>query len=200
MTNPYPPPGGTQQTFDRASGFSAGSIGMVATTGDPATMSGSPNVTTGRPYLHRAYVDVSIQSGHMACDVLQLTGTNPTVSNAFMGVYDATTQQLLAQTGDISAALQAATAGAIVNAALTSPLPALPVNYEIYLAFLATLGGTSPALGLVGGRQFGTNQNMTADARLYTNQNGATLSALPAQLPALTITAGFSMLWLGVGP
>jgi len=194
-------PGGTDFSFERKSAFSAKTIELIAATGDPSTMPGTPAITSGRPYLHRTYIDQALPANSMTCDIISLTGTAPTVSNAFMGVYDAASGLLLAQTGDLSASITPlAAAGGIINAALTSQLAALPVNHEIYLAFLATLGGTAPVLSLIGGRQFGTNQTMTSDARLFTNSSGSSLTALPQALPALTQTAGFSQLFLGVGP
>lgn len=179
-----------------SSAFSAPSIQLVACTGDPSIMPGSPSITSGRPYFHRAYVDQAVAATKMTVDLLS-TGASTVASNVFLGVYSLG-GVLLAQTADLSASFPASSPGAIINAALTSTLAALPINTEIYLAFLGTFTGTAPTL--VGGRQFGTNQTMTSDARLYTNSSGSTLSALPANLPTLAQTAGFVQLFIGLGP
>jgi hypothetical protein len=176
--------------------FSAGSIQLVACTGDPSTMPGSPAITSGRPYIHRVYVDQSVTATKMTMNMLS-TGSTTVASNTFMGVYNLA-GVLLAQTADLSASFPASSPGAIINAALVAALTAQPINTEMYLAFLMTYTGTSPTV--IGGRQFGTNQTMTSDPRLLTNTSGSLLSALPANLPALTQTAGFTQLFLGLAP
>lgn len=186
---------GVLTAAQRKSVFTAASIQLVACTGDPSIMPGSPSITSGRPYIHRVYADQSATATKMTLDMLS-TGASTVASNVFMGVYSLA-GALLAQTADLSASFPASSPGAIINAALTSTLAAQPLNTEFYLAFLGTFTGTAPTL--VGGRQFGTNQTMTSDGRLYTNSSGSTLSALPANLPTLALTAGFVQLFLGLG-
>lgn len=185
----------TLTAAQRKSVFTAASIQLVACTGDPSTMPGSPGITSGRPYVHRVYADQSATATKMTMDMLS-TGASTVASNVFMGVYSLA-GALLAQTADLSSSFPASSTGSIINAALTSTLAAQALNTEFYLVFLGTFTGTAPTV--VGGRQFGTNQTMASDARLYTNTSGSTLTALPGTLPALSQTSGFTQLFLGLG-
>lgn len=181
---------------------------QVAWTMDPNMAPGSPGITTGRLYVCRSYIDQSAAMGFMTLDWLSasLTGSGATLTatNCYMGIYSTAGVQIAA-TADFSPSIVVSTTGGILKEALIgAPIAALPLNTEVWLTllmnFVATGGTGSPvaSVTVVGGRQYGTNQNMSSDPRLQTNSSGSTLSALPTNLPTLTQTAGFTMPYLGV--
>jgi hypothetical protein len=173
------------------SGWNSTQLGLIAATGDPATMPGTPGIGKGIIYLSRVYVDQNTEAG-VALTAVITPGTG--LTDSYLGVYDADTGKLLAGSGDISSQLE--TAGT-VRARFTTPLPAQTVNKELWLAVL--IGGMTKAPTVVGDRLFGTNLNLTRDFRLWVSTSDNN-TALPATAPAKKEAENSSIPFLAIAP
>jgi hypothetical protein len=173
------------------SGWNSTQLGMVAATGDPATMPGTPGIGKGIIYLSRVYVDQNTEA-NTALTAVITPGTN--LTDSYLGVYDADTGTLLARTGDISSQLE--TAGT-VRARFTSPLPAQTVNKELWLAIL--IGGDTTPPAVVGDREYGTNLNQTGDFRLWVSTRN-NFTALPDTAPAKKEAQNSAIPFLAISP
>jgi hypothetical protein len=173
------------------SGWDATQLGLVAATGDPATMPGTPGLAKGIIYLARVYVDQNT-AADVALTAVITAGAG--LSDSYIGVYDPSTGRLLASSGDISSELE--TPGT-VRAPLTTPLPAQSVNKELWLAIL--IGGLDKTPTVVGDREFGTNLNLNSDFRLWVS-TADTFTALPATVPAKKESLNSAIPFLAVSP
>jgi hypothetical protein len=173
------------------SGWDATQLGLVAATGDPATMPGTPGLAKGVIYLSRVYVDKNAPAS-VALTAVITAGEG--LSDSYLGVYDPTTGRLLASSGDISTQLE--TPGT-VRALLTAPLPAQAVNKELWLAIL--IGGMTKTPTVVGDREYGTNLNLTSDFRLWVSTSSS-YTALPATVPAKKESLTNSIPFLALSP
>ena len=173
------------------SGWNSTQLGLVAATGDPATMPGTPGIGKGIIYLSRVYVDQNTEAGFALTAVIT-PGTD--LTGSYLGVYDPDTGKLLAATADISSQLE--TAGT-VRAKFTTPLPAQTVNKELWLAVL--IGGMTKPPTVVGDRQFGTNLNQTGDFRLWVSTTN-THTSLPATAPPKKEAQNSSIPFLAISP
>jgi len=182
----------TQPTVQQhKSAWDASQLGLVAATGDPATMPGTPGLAKGVIYLSRVYVDQNTEAGVALTAVI---GAGQGLSNSYIGVYDPATGRLLASSGDISNQLE--TAGT-VRAPLTSPLPAQTVNKELWLAIL--VGGLTKTPTVVGDREYGTNLNLTSDYRLWVS-SANNYTALPPTAPAKKESLNSAIPFLALSP
>lgn len=173
------------------SGWNSTQLGMIAATGDPATMPGTPGIGKGLIYLSRVYVDQNTEA-NVALTAVITPGTG--LTDSYLGVYDADTGKLLASTGDISSQLE--TAGTL-RATLTTPLPAQPVNKELWLAVL--IGGATKPPAVVGDREYGTNLNQTSDFRLWVSTRND-FTSLPSVAPAKKQAQNSSIPFLAIAP
>ncbi|HEV3360290.1 MAG TPA: hypothetical protein VG247_26030 [Pseudonocardiaceae bacterium] len=189
-------PSPTPQTAPQApvtnkSGWNSTQLGLVAATGDPATMPGTPGIGKGIIYLSRVYVDQNHEAGTALSAVI---GPGTGLTNAYIGVYDPATGKLLASTGDIASQFQ--TAGT-VRAPFTTPLPAQAVNKELWLAVL--IGGMTKAPTVVGDREYGTNLNLTDDYRLWVSTKD-NFTTLPDTTPDKKQAQNSSIPFLAISP
>jgi hypothetical protein len=187
-----PPPAGTPAApvVDK-SGWNSTQLGLVAATGDPATMPGTPGIGKGIIYLSRVYVDQSIDAATALAAVIT-PGTG--LTNSYLGVYDPDTGKLLAGTGDISSQLE--TAGT-VRAQFSTPLPAQAVNKELWLAIV--IGGMTKPPAVVGDREYGTNLNLTSDFRLWVSTKND-YTSLPATAPPKKQAQNSAIPFLAIAP
>lgn len=186
-----PPQAAPPAPVTNKSGWNSTQLGMVAATGDPATMPGTPGIGKGIIYLSRVYVDQNTQAG-TALSAVITPGVG--LANAYLGVYDPDTGKLLASTGDIASQFQ--TAGT-VRAPFTTPLPAQAVNKELWLAVL--IGGLTKPPTVVGDREYGTNLNLTSDFRLWVSTKD-NYTTLPATAPPKKEAQNSSIPFLAIGP
>lgn len=167
---------------------------LVAWTCDGALAPASPGISAGYLYVCRAFIDQSIVANNAY--ISQLT---PGVgcANSFIGVYNATTNTLIAQTGDISSALNASQTTPI-EAALTYALAAQAFNQQVWLVLL--IGSQTSSPSLVGCSNYGSNIGQTSGYRFQmSTANGYT--ALPTTMPAIgPAGATQSMPFLAIGP
>jgi hypothetical protein len=175
----------------RTGAWSPSQLGLVAATGDPATMPSTPGVSPGVLYVNRVYADQSVPTKSAYTAVI--TGGEG-LTNSYLGVYDPATGQLLASTADVSAALQ--TSGA-PKLPLTSAVPAEPVGKELWIVLL--VGGMTKSPALVGGREYGTNLGQSGDYRLWTS-SANNHTSLPAAIPELRAPAHGSIPFVAIGP
>ncbi|HEY4454698.1 MAG TPA: hypothetical protein VGN81_10350 [Pseudonocardiaceae bacterium] len=173
------------------SGWNSTQLGMVAATGDPATMPGTPGIGKGIIYLSRVYVDQNTEASTALMAVIT-PGTD--LADSYLGVYDADTGKLLATTGDISSQLE--TAGT-VRATFTSPLPGQTVNKELWLAVV--IGSETKPPAVVGDREYGTNLNQTSDFRLWVSTRN-TFTSLPDTAPAKKEAQNSSIPFVAISP
>jgi hypothetical protein len=173
------------------SGWNSTQLGLVAATGDPATMPGTPGIGKGIVYLNRVYVDQNVQAGTALAAVIT-PGTD--LANSYLGVYDPDTGKLLASTGDISSQLEAA---GTVRAQFGTPLPAQTVNKELWLAIV--IGAMTKPPAVVGDREFGTNLNLTGDFRLWVSTKND-YTSLPATAPPKKQAQNSAIPFLAISP
>ena len=185
------PPAAPPAPVANKSGWNSTQLGMVAATGDPATMPGTPGIGKGIIYLSRVYVDQNRAAG-TALSAVITPGTG--LTNAYIGVYDPDTGKLLASTGDIASQFQAS---GTVRAPFTTALPAQDVNKELWLAVL--IGGLTKAPTVVGDREYGTNLNLTDDYRLWVSTKD-NFTTLPDTAPAKKEAQNSSIPFLAIGP
>ena len=185
-----PPPTAPAQVTNK-SGWNSTQLGLVAATGDPATMPGTPGIGKGIIYLSRVYVDQNTDA-NAALTAVITPGAG--LTNSYLGVYDADTGKLLARTGDISSQLEAA---GTVRATFASPLPAQTVNKELWLAIV--IGGETKPPAVVGDREYGTNLNQTGDFRLWVSTRN-TYTSLPDTAPAKKEAQNSSIPFLAISP
>jgi hypothetical protein len=184
------PPAAPTQVINK-SGWNSTQLGMVAATGDPATMPGTPGIGKGIIYLSRVYVDQNTEAGNALTAVIT-PGTG--LTDCYLGVYDAGTGKLLAKTGDIASQLE--TAGNL-RAKFTTPLPAQTVNKELWLAVL--VGGETKPPAVVGDREYGTNLNQNSDFRLWVSTRN-NYTSLPDTAPAKKQAQNSSIPFLAISP
>lgn len=170
---------------------------LIAQTNDGAFAPGSPGLSAGFLYVCQAYVDQSIAANNAY--ICQLTaGTS--CANSFLGVYDPATGNRLAQTADISTALNA-TQTAPIEAALTSQLAAQVLNKELWLVVL--IGSTSGTPSFVGRSPYAANLGLSSHYRFQLSTSGG-LTSLPSTMPALTPFSVSSVTqsqpYLAIGP
>jgi hypothetical protein len=189
-SSPTPPSAPPPPVVDK-SGWNSTQLGLVAATGDPATMPGTPGIGKGIIYLSRVYVDKATEAGTALTAVIS-PGTD--LTNAYLGVYDPDTGKLLASTGDIAG--QLGTAGT-VRATFATPLPAQAINKELWLAFL--IGGMTKSPTLVGDREYGTNLNLNSDFRLWVSTKN-NYAALPAIAPPKKEAENSSIPFVAISP
>lgn len=185
-----PPPTASAPVTNK-SGWNSTQLGMVAATGDPATMPGTPGIGKGIIYLSRVYVDQNTDANNALTAVIT-PGTG--LTDSYLGVYDPDTGKLLASTGDISSQLE--TEGT-VRAKLTAPLPAQTVNKELWLAVL--IGGETKPPAVVGDREYGTNLNQTSDFRLWVSTRN-NYTSLPDTAPAKKQAQNSAIPFLAISP
>lgn len=167
----------------------AGSVNMVAWTGDPALFPSSLAPAAGVIYFVRAYVDNPQTCTHMYTAV-KTAGSG--LSGCYLGVYQATSGgSRLGVTADISTSLQSTGS---VTVSLSSSITGLAYNQEVWLAILCS-SGTPPTL--IATRQYGANINQSADYRIWKSSSGSQTS-LPTTAPAMTNPA-LGFYFLGVG-
>jgi hypothetical protein len=171
--------------------FSPSQLNLIAATGDPATMPGTPGVSAGVIYLNRVYVDTAAPA-RTALTAVITPGAG--LANAYLGVYDADTGQRLAVTGDISAQLEKA---GTLSVRFTTPLAAQPVNKELWLALV--IGAYTSTPTLIGDREYGTNFNLTKDLRLWVSADHG-YTALPTRIPRIQAPTHSSIPFLAIGP
>lgn len=152
---------------------------LVAWDSDAAFVPNSPGISAGFLYVCQAFVDQSIAANNAY--VCQLTAGSG-CANSFIGVYDATTTSLLAQTADISSALNT-TQTAPIQAALTPTLPPQPFNKELWLVLL--IGSLTSTPTVVGRAPYATNIGQSGHYRFQLSTAGS-FTALPSIMPALT--------------
>lgn len=173
----------------------ASQLQLMAWTDDPARLPGSPTPSAGAVYFQRVYVDVAgITPGNIYMSVVT---AGVTVANAFAGVYDPVSGNLLGSSADMSAAMQTVQP---VKSALTASSPGslsgLTLNQELYLAFVIGSAGTMPII--CGGRTNGANLGMTSDYRTQVSTGSRT--ALPATIPgSLTLPSSMAQPFLAIG-
>lgn len=171
------------------------SIGLIAATGDGATMPSQAAVTTGRLFLVPTRVDQAKTVNSVVSAYISAAATT-TDANTFIGVYDVATGALLGQTADLSSLLTTV-AGAEFVAPLTAPITGLAAGQQIYIALLNNyLVSTGPQW--ISTRLFGTAMAGVSGAitRLFTTTG--TLSALPSTLPTLSPSGTNSIPWIGL--
>ena len=173
------------------SGWNSTQLGLIAATGDPATMPGTPGIGKGIIYFSRVYIDQ-----HAAATVALTAVITPgaDLTDSYLGVYDPDTGTLLASTADISSQLE--TAGT-VRAKFTSPLPAQAVNKELWLAVV--IGGESKPPAVVGDREYGTNLNLTSDFRLWVSSKD-NYTQLPDTAPPRKQAQNSAIPFLAISP
>jgi hypothetical protein len=180
--------------------------GLTAATVDGAEAPSSAGVTSGRPMFMPVRVDCYQASTTLFTGYTGQASTI-TVSNTYLGVYDGTSGALLAVTPDISSQFVTLATGngtLIKSTFASSPastLAALPMGKLIYLALLMNYTGTGTLPQLICDRLLGTDLMATitgAIPRLYTNNGGTTMTALPTTLPTLTTTTGNELWWVGL--
>lgn len=187
-----PPPASTPAVpVINKSGWNSTQLGLVAATGDPATMPGTPGIGKGIIYLSRVYVDQNVDAGTALAAVIT-PGTG--LTNSYLGVYDPDTGKLLANTGDISTQLE--TTGT-VRAQFSTPLPAQAVNKELWLAIV--IGGMTKPPAVVGDREYGTNLNLTSDFRLWVSTKND-YTSLPATAPPKKQAQNSAIPFLAIAP
>lgn len=186
-----PPPTTPAAPVISKSGWNSTQLGLIAATGDPATMPGTPGIGKGIIYLSRVYVDQNTDAATALTAVIT-PGTD--LTNSYLGVYDPDTGKLLASTGDISSQFE--TAGTI-RATFTTPLPAQTVNKELWLAVV--IGGMTKPPAVVGDREYGTNLNLTSDFRLWVSTRN-TYTSLPATAPPKKEAQNSSIPFLAISP
>ncbi|HEX4224618.1 MAG TPA: hypothetical protein VHZ97_19770 [Pseudonocardiaceae bacterium] len=186
-----PPPSTPAAPVINKSGWNSTQLGLVAATGDPATMPGTPGIGKGIIYLSRVYVDQNTDAG-IALTAVITPGTG--LIDSYLGVYDPDTGKLLASTGDISSQFE--TAGTL-RAKFTTPLPAQTVNKELWLAVV--IGGMTKPPAVVGDREYGTNLNLTSDFRLWVSSRN-NYTSLPTTVPAKKEAESSSIPFLAISP
>lgn len=184
------PPAAPTQVINK-SGWNSTQLGMVAATGDPATMPGTPGIGKGIIYLSRVYVDQNTEA-NAALTAVITPGTG--LTDCYLGVYDADTGKLLARTGDIAGQLE--TAGNL-RARFTAPLPGQTVNKELWLAVL--VGSETKPPAVVGDREYGTNLNQNSDFRLWVSTRN-NYTSLPDTAPAKKQAQNSSIPFLAISP
>jgi hypothetical protein len=171
--------------------WSPSQLDLIAATGDPATMPGTPGISVGVIYLNRVYVDTSAPA-RSALTAVITPGAG--IADAYLGVYDADTGQRLAVTGDISGQLEKA---GTLSVRFDHPLAAQPVNKELWLALL--IGRMTSTPTVIGDREYGTNFNLSKDLRLWVSADH-TYTALPARIPRIQAPTHSSIPFLAIGP
>jgi hypothetical protein len=170
--------------------WSPSQLNLIAATGDPAIMPSTPGVSAGVLYLNRVYVDTSAPA-RTAYTAVITPGTG--LKNAYLGVYDPDSGRRLAVTADISAQLSKP---GTVAVRFTAPLPAQPVNKELWLALVIGTMTTTPTV--IGDREYGTNFNLSKDLRLWVSAEH-TYTALPLNIPKLQAPTHSSIPFLAIG-
>jgi hypothetical protein len=185
------PPSAPPAPVINKSGWNSTQLGLIAATGDPATMPGTPGLGKGIVYLSRVYVDQNTDASTALAAVIT-PGTD--LTNTYLGVYDPDTGKLLASTDDVSSQFE--TAGT-VRARFATPLPGQTVNKELWLAVL--VGGMTKSPAVVGDREYGTNLNLTSDFRLWVSTRN-NYTSLPTEVPPKKEAQNSSIPFLAVGP
>lgn len=181
--------------------LSAQAISAVAATMDPTNGAGTPGITTSRPYFCLVNIAANQTIDYLDVDIISAS-TGSLCTAAYLGIYDAAGGlsgggSLLGSTADFSAAVNAATTGALTKVQLspTTPIGPYPVGKLVLLCLLIVTTGT---VTVVGGRQYGSNQSaVSGKGRLYTNNSGSAVLTLPSTVPALVQTSGFVLPYLG---
>src|SRR5215217_207196 len=171
------------------------SVGLIAATGDGATMPSQAAVTAGRLLLVPVRVDQSGTVNGIITAYISATATT-TDTNTFIGVYDVASGSLLGQTADLASFLTTV-GGALVVKPLVSPITGLKPGQQIYLALLNNyLISTGPQW--VATRLFGTAMTGVTGliTRLYVSSG--TFSALPASVPTIAASGTNSIPWIGL--
>lgn len=183
--------------FVPLSARNAATNNLAAWTSDAAFVPSSPGISAGYLYVCQAFVDQSVAANNAY--VCQLTAGSG-CANSFIGVYDATTQTLLAQTADISSALNT-TQTAPIKAALSPVLTPQPLNKELWLVFL--IGSLTSTPTVVGRAPYATNIGQSSHYRFQLSAVSG-YSSLPAVMPALTPVSvnstSQSQPFLAIGP
>jgi hypothetical protein len=176
-------------TLTRLSLTNAGSMGLVAWTGDPTMMNtsyGSPG--TGKCLAVRTYVDSAKTVNNFYCYTL---AAGSGLSNCYIGLYNSA-GTLLGRTNDISSLLDG-TSG-LITAPVASAISGLTFNQEVRLVMLFG-AGTTPTI--LASRSYGANLGLSSDYRW--GSGGSGLTSLPSSLPALS-AAGAEPPFIAVGP
>lgn len=171
----------------REPGFGPVDHGLLAWTGDPATLSGSGfSLTAGQVYLSKVKIaDRATTVSNLWCYVTT-AGTSLTAGQNFVGLYNST--------GTLLASADATAGFGSTGAKTIAVTPqTLPVG-DYYVAFLANGTGTQPSVAGGAGNTGVTNVGLsTAMSRFLNTTAGNT--ALPASIALGSQTQNIAARW-----
>ena len=168
-------------------------MGFLAWNGPPPLASSNSGISVGFVFYIRIPILETISPTKMSCD---LTTSGTAVSNAYMGIHSSDGQTLLAQTADISAAIQS---GGLVTASLTST-PTLTGGDTNYVWGEILMGAATGASFLrITAQPVALNFGLTG-ANAYAGRSTAGgLTALPATFtPASMNISSVQSTWLAL--
>lgn len=166
-------------------------LGYAALSEDVGQAPSSSNYTVGRVFVGPMTVDNPIACQTMYCATVTTPGVG--LANCFIGVYDANLN-LLATSGDISAALQTATPFLIATA-LNQIIPKQALNAKLYWAYLVGAATTQPAMVA---NQFVATAPPSGP--LVFESNATSLTALPASLASAVTAFSARVPFMAIGP
>ena len=174
------------------------SQGLVAATLDLGTVPSQSGVTTGRIFYVPVRVDIAATAAGVTAAYQTATAGNVN-TNTFIGVYDAATGALLAETADLASILTTTTGGIVVQPfAANATITGLKIGQKLFIALLNNYTTTGPQW--MGSRLFGTNFSTAppngAVSRLFVSPGTAT--SLPSQITSMASSGTNSIPAIGI--
>lgn len=173
--------------------------GLIAATGDIATMPSQAAVTTGRLFVSPVVVDQALTANSMCVAYVSLPAA--TVTSAFLMVYSST-GTLLGQTADFSASFTTTASGVFLVPPLQLPITGLVAGQQIYIGMINNYTGTGPSF--ITTRLFGTNLSGGSSGPNVTNAiprllvSSGTFTSVPATMPAVNPSNTNSLVGIGL--
>lgn len=179
---------------------------MLGTNGDPANVQSTPGVPSGIALYCKVFQAATGPITNILLDNI-VPDTTAALTGLYVGVYDSNAGTptgtapgtLLGVSADFSPTVKALPgSGGKLSVPLVTPTSSIARNHKLYYTILCSAQSVSPVMTFVGGRNYGTNQAMTGDYRLW-RSTASNLSTLASTAPsgANIEVSGSSYIWMG---